>query len=165
VIDVTGFAEWLESTAVSRVIVHYRWIWPLCEILHFFGLALVIGCAGFFDLRLMGFMKRIPVQAARDLMPLAVTGFLINFTTGTIFFVGAPHQYVNNPAWWAKVLFLMLAGLNAIVFETRIGVRTSGLGAGADTPAAAKVIGAVSLVSWLGVLYWGRMLPFIGNAF
>jgi len=38
-------------------------------------------------------------------------------------------------------------------------------GAGDDTPLAAKVIGLVSLGSWLGVLYFGRMLPFIGNAF
>jgi hypothetical protein len=29
----------------------------------------------------------------------------------------------------------------------------------------AKVIGLMSLVSWFGVLYWGRMLPFIGNSF
>ena len=36
---------------------------------------------------------------------------------------------------------------------------------GADTPLGAKIIGAVSLISWLGVLYWGRMLPFIGNSF
>jgi hypothetical protein len=39
------------------------------------------------------------------------------------------------------------------------------LGAGADTPRSAKIVGAVSLVSWFGVLYWGRMLPYIGNAF
>ena len=55
-----GFVVWLESTALSRAIVHYRWIWPLCEIMHFIGLTLVVGIAGFFDLRLMGFMKRVP---------------------------------------------------------------------------------------------------------
>jgi hypothetical protein len=39
------------------------------------------------------------------------------------------------------------------------------LGAGEDTPAAAKAIGAVSIFAWFAVLYWGRMLPFIGNAY
>ena len=29
----------------------------------------------------------------------------------------------------------------------------------------AKAIGAVSIVAWFGVLFWGRMLPFVGNAF
>ena len=28
-----GFVVWLESTTLSRGIVHYRWIWPLCEII------------------------------------------------------------------------------------------------------------------------------------
>ena len=160
-----GFVAWMESTALSRSIVQYPWIWPLCEIIHFIGLTLVIGIAGFFDLRLMGFMKRVPLVAAKDLMPLAIAGFLMNLTTGVIFFVGSPHQYVNNVAWWAKVSFLVLAGLNVIVFETTISARTMNVGAGDDTPRAAKIVGAVSLVLWLGVLYWGRMLPFIGNAY
>ena len=90
---------------------------------------------------------------------------MLNLTTGTIFFIGTPHQYVGNIAFWAKVFFLLLAGLNAMFFETTVGARTITLGAGDDTPRSAKIVGAVSLVSWLGVLYWGRMLPYIGNAF
>lgn len=160
-----GFVVWLESTSLSRGIVHYPWIWPLFEIIHFIGLTLVIGIAGFFDLRLMGVMKRVPVSAARDLMPLAIAGFLMNLTTGAAFFIGTPHQYVGNVAWWAKVLCLLLAGLNAMFFETTVGARTMNLAAGDDTPWSAKMVGAVSLASWLGVLYWGRMLPYIGNAF
>jgi hypothetical protein len=159
------FVAWLESTALSRAIVHYPWIWPLCETIHFVGLSLVIGIVGFFDLRLMGFLKRVPLRAARDLMPLAIAGFLLNLTTGLTFLIGAPHQYLRNSAWWAKVFFLVLAGLNALVFETTVGASTIDLGVGDDTPATAKIIGAVSLVSWLAVVYWGRMLPFIGNAF
>ena len=71
-----AFVAWLEGTALSRAIVHYPWIWPLCETIHFVGLALVIGIAGFFDLRLLGFMKRVPVRAAKDLMPFAVAGVM-----------------------------------------------------------------------------------------
>jgi hypothetical protein len=160
-----GFVAWVESTALSRAIVQYPWIWPFCEIVHFVGLSLVIGIAGFFDLRLMGFMKRVPVAAARDLMPLAIAGFVMNLATGATFFIGKPDQYVDNIAWWAKVFCLVLAGLNAMFFETTVGARTINLGAGEDTPRSAKIAGAVSLASWLGVLYWGRMLPYIGNAF
>ena len=160
-----GFAGWLASTALSKTVVRYPWIWPACEIIHFIGLTLVIGIAGFFDLRLMGFMKRVPVAAARDLMPFAIAGFLMNFATGATFFVGKPDQYVDNFAWWAKVFCLVLAGANAMFFETRVGARAIGVGAGEDTPRAAKIVGAVSLASWLGVLYFGRMLPYIGGAF
>jgi hypothetical protein len=35
------------------------------------------------------------------------------------------------------------------------------LGAGEDTPAAVKVVAAVSLLSWFAVLYFGRMIPYL----
>ena len=34
-----------------------------------------------------------------------------------------------------------------------------------DTPTSLKIAGAVSIASWFAVLYFFRMLPFIGNAF
>jgi hypothetical protein len=160
-----AFVAWLQATRLSHAIVFTTWVWPLCETLHFVGLALVIGIVGFFDLRLMGFFRRIPVAAARDLMPFAIAGFGINVMTGMTFLIGHPEQYAHNIAWWYKVGSLALAGLNAAVFETWVGARTVPLGEGADTPVSAKLVGAVSILSWFGVLYWGRMLPFIGNAY
>ncbi len=162
---IDNMVTWLQGTALSHAIVTYIWVWPLCETLHFVGLALIIGIVGFFDLRLIGFFRRIPVAAVRDLMPFAIGGFSLNLVTGITFLIGHPEQYAHNIAWWFKVGFLATAGLNAAVFEWTIGPRTVPLGAGADTPMAAKAIGVVSLVAWFGVLYWGRMLPFIGNAY
>ena len=67
-----------QATPLSLWINQSTWIWPLCETLHFIGLSLLLGITGFFDLRLMGFFKRVPVAAARDLMPLALAGFAMN---------------------------------------------------------------------------------------
>jgi hypothetical protein len=51
----------LQSTSVSLFLQSQSaWLWPLSETLHFIGLALLIGATGFFDLRLLGFMKRLP---------------------------------------------------------------------------------------------------------
>ena len=83
----------------------------------------------------------------------------------TVFLIGHPEQYARSMAWWFKVGSLALAGLNAAIFESGIGARTVPLPAGVDTPLAAKAVGVVSLIAWFGVLYWGRMLPFIGSAF
>jgi hypothetical protein len=156
---------WIQATRLSQAIVFSTWVWPVCEIVHFIGLALIIGIAGFFDVRLMGFFKRIPVGAAQELMPLAIAGFALNLTTGTVFLIGHPEQYFHNIAWWCKVAFLAIAGLNAFVFKAIVGPRLADLPDEDDTPIGAKLVGVVSLVAWFGVLYWGRMLPFIGNAF
>ena len=159
------FVEWVRATALSHAIVYQIWIWPLCETLHFIGLAVVIGIAGFFDLRLMGFFRQIAVDDARELMPLAVIGFLLNLTTGITFFIGHPEQYAHNPSWWWKFGFLCLAGFNALIFQFAVGRQTIELPAGADTSPAVKTIGVVWLISWFAVLYFGRMLPFLGGAF
>ena len=83
------------------------------------------------------------------------------FVTGTLFFVGAPDQYIDNPAWYGKLLFLAVAMVNIAIFETTQGARMLRLPAGERTPATFKLAGAVSMGSWLLVLYFGRMLPFL----
>jgi hypothetical protein len=160
-----AFVAWVRATPASVWINQTIWIWPLCETIHFIGLSLLLGCVGFFDLRLMGFFKRVPVAAARDLMPFAIGGFAMNLVTGLVFLTGLPEQYAHNRAWWMKVAFLALAGANAVFYETRVAKRILMLSPGAEPPAAARLVGALSLFAWLGVLYWGRMLPFIGDAY
>lgn len=156
---------WLSDTTLAHLMLESRWMWPVSETLHFIGLALLIGTAGVFDLRLMGFLKTMPLAAAMRMRGWAAAGILINVVTGILFFIAAPNQYLPNPAWWGKLAFLAVAIGNIVWFETRQGRRMLTVAAGADTPVSFKVAGAVSMLSWFAVLYFGRMLPFIGNAF
>ena len=163
---ITSFAVWLEATSVSRVVTHYSWIWPTCETLHFMGLALLIGNVGVLDLRLLGAVKRLPVAPLNRLIRWGVLGFVINLLTGLVFFAGAPTQYVNNIAFAFKLLFMALAAVNLLVFYLfGVARAVDALGPGDDAPLSAKIIAATSLFLWVGVMFWGRMLPFIGNAF
>ena len=159
------FAAWLRATSISEAIRVSSWLWPVCEILHFFGLSLLIGIAGFFDLRLLGFWKRVPISAAWTLMPWAKAGFALAAITGVAFFVGAPEQYINNPAFYIKIFFLIVANVNAVYFEAIYRRQVEAGQFDADRSIGFTVIAVVSIVSWLFVIYWGRMLPFIGNAF
>jgi hypothetical protein len=159
------FALWIKDLPISEAIRVSPWLWPVCEILHFSGLSLLIGVAGFFDLRLLGFWPRVPISAAWSLMPWAKRGFAVAAITGVIFFVGAPDQYINNRAFWWKVAFLLLANLNAVYFEVAYRGRVERQELDLKPPAAFRTIAAVSIASWLLVVYWGRMLPFIGEAF
>jgi hypothetical protein len=155
----------LKATWISQQMTTQPWLWAICETLHFIGLALLVGAAGFFDLRLMGLMRRVPLPAVMPVRRWAAAGVVINLVTGVLFFIGAPEQYVDNPAWWGKLGFLAVALLNVAFFETRLGSRMLSGAAGDDTPFSFKAAGAISIASWFMVLYLGRMLPFIGNAF
>jgi hypothetical protein len=150
-----GFISWLEATGFSTTLRNTTWLWPTCESIHFLGLTMLIGAAGFFDLRLMGFMRRVPIAAAKAFMPYGIAGFALNLMTGTLFFVMRPSMYAFSAAWWAKVFFIVLAGFNAMLFETTLGARVLTLGPGEDTPTSFKIVGCVSLLSWFAVLYFG----------
>ena len=158
------FYQWLASTSLSHWINdHSQWLWPALETLHFFGLCLLVGVAGFFDCRLMGMLRGVPINAVKRFMPWALVGFSINLLTGVLFFTAQPSVYAANPAWWAKVCFIFVAGANALFFETTMGERLAATSPDDDTPWSFKIIGAVSLLSWFLVLYFGRMLPFIST--
>ena len=157
--------QWLKSTSVSHVMTMTPYAWPICEMLHFIGLALLVGGAGVIDLRLMGFLRSVPVTAVMQLRKWAMLGVLLNVVTGTLFFIGSPEQYTSNTAWYFKLLFLFVAFANVAIFETTQSRRLLTLPAGERTPISFKLAGAVSMGAWMLVLYFGRMLPFIGNAF
>ena len=160
-----AFAVWLRGTEVSEAIRVLPWLWPVCEIIHFVGLCLLVGVVGFFDLRLLGFFPRVSLSAAWSLVPWGKFGFALAAITGVTFFIGAPDQYVTNVAFYGKVIFLLIAGANAMLFEWTYGAKVSADEMTGVAPGALKTIAVVSIVSWLFVIYWGRMLPFVGNAF
>jgi hypothetical protein len=64
------------------------------------------------------------------------------------------------------MLFILLAGLNLFAFwVTGTSRKVDSIGADEDAPGLAKLMAAASLFLWIGVMFWGRMLPFIGSAF
>ena len=157
--------RYLKSTTLAEFVVSTPWVWPAAETFHFLGLALLFGSIAPLDFRLLGFMRHLPVSAFRALVPWAVAGFGINLVTGAIFLVAAPDQYLRNISWWFKVLFLIVAGLNILLFNRVQESQADAMAPGAHTSPVLKMIGGVSLVSWFLVLYFGRMLAFLGNAF
>jgi hypothetical protein len=160
------FAVWLKGTHVSWLITHYAWVWAISQVVHFFGMSLLFGCIALLDLRILGIGISSPVSAVNQFVPWGICGFIMNVITGSLFFLGQPLQYVDNPGFWLKMLFIFLAGGNiAIFYLTGIADRVEVLEAGDEAPLAAKVIAGSSLVLWVGVMFFGRMLPYFGAAF
>ena len=157
------FSAWLEATRLSKGLFSITWLWPLCESLHFLGLCVLIGGAGFLDLRLMGMFRGVALADIRKFMPWATAGFLINVVTGTLFLIMQPHLYLTSLVWWSKVAFIGVAGLNAVFFETRLSQSALALAPDAEMPASLRFVGGLSLFSWFAVLYCGRMLPYLGT--
>jgi hypothetical protein len=74
--------------------------------------------------------------------------------------VTEPNQYVYNPAFHWKMIFMITAGLNASAFYLTSYRRTTALAAPDDAPPLAKIIAVVSISLWIGVITSGRLLTF-----
>src|SRR5678815_4468015 len=147
------FSAWVESTAISKALFDTSWLWPACESLHFLGLCMLIGGAGLLDLRLMGFFRGVALRDVKAFMPWAIGGFAINLITGVLFLIMQPHLYLSSGVWWSKVAFIVLAGSNAMFFETRLSTRAMALSPDDAMPAPLRLVGGLSLFSWFAVLY------------
>ncbi len=159
---------WLTSPALVEFLIHHSWGWTMSEVLHFIGLTLLIGTIGMFDLRLLGVAKELPISQLRRLLPWGALGFVLCVATGLVFVLGLKAN-VPNPIYnvlttdtflQLKLLFIFLAGLNLLAFYlTGVSRAVDLLGPGEDATPLAKVIAGTSLFLWIGVIYFGRHIP------
>jgi hypothetical protein len=154
-----GIAEFGIESGI-HAFMNTAWAWPAMESLHFIGLSMLFGTIGLFDLRMLGFARSISMAALHKLVPWGVLGYLINVTTGFLFFVSDPTQYLYNPAFQLKVLCMIIAGLNMAVFYATTARQIKLSQAHQAAPLPAKIIAAVSLLSWSGVIVFGRLITF-----
>jgi hypothetical protein len=155
----------LLSTGVNDFVATHDWVWPVCEILHFFGMALIIGTIGLVDLRILGIGKGIPIKSLERFVPLGVIGFCINLFTGLTFVggnpVGGPQEYLTNLAFLLKMLLILIAGVNLLAFYA-FGIARAANAVAPDgtAPVSAKVVAGVSLAAWIGVIIFGRYIMY-----
>jgi len=150
------------ARSIARYVNDEPWTWISSETLHFIGLSLLVGIVLLIDLRALGVLRAIPFTALERLLPWAAVGFAVNIVTGMLFFIARPDFYTENPAFYWKLLFVLLASANTLYFFFDEGWTTT---PGSDVRLVTKVVAASALVLWVGVMYWGSMLPFIGNSF
>ena len=159
-----GLQIWLHAKLLSvpavAAFMRTNWAWPAIESIHFMGLTLLFGTIAVWDLRLLGLLKRVSVVDLHRLVAFAVLGFAINASSGAMFLMTEPNQYIYNPAFQFKLLLLAIAGVNVLVFYLTVFRRLGGLAPGSDAPRIMKLFGATSLICWVGVIICGRLITF-----
>ena len=136
------------------------WGWPTAESIHFLGLCLLIGCVGVFDLRMLGIGRGISYVQMHKLVKVGVFGYVLNVTTGIMFLTTAPDQYLFNPAFQSKLLFMLVAGFNMLWFYAHHSVSVKMTDSIASVTYRVKVIAMISLLCWTGVIICGRLITY-----
>jgi len=150
----------------SQAMVFSKWWWTFMMVMHFLGLCLIVGTVGLLDIRIMGFLKVLPVGPLHRFIPWALAGLGVNVLTGILAFIGQPDNYIYSGVFWLKMLSLLLLGLNAVVFYmTDVFTGVEHLGPGEDAPIFAKLVAASSLFLWFAVITLGRFIQPVADTF
>jgi hypothetical protein len=156
-----AFCQWLEQLPFAADIRESGWLFPTLETVHVVALVIVIGSILSVDTRLLGLgaRNRAFTAIAREMLPWTWMGFVVASLAGTLMFASKAVTYAANWPFRVKLLLLLLAGLNMMLFHGW-GMRDVRLWDTRKPPISAQLAGALSLLLWLGVLTAGRWIGF-----
>jgi hypothetical protein len=139
----------------------WAWLYPVVEIVHILSFVIVVGAAFFFDLRLLGLARSVPVTAlASHLLNWARAGFAVVVPTGLMMFTAHATEMASNPVFRVKLILVAAGVLNAAAFHQWPFKSVDGWNVGASAPAWAKATALVSLLCWSGAIACGRLLAY-----
>lgn len=153
----------INESPFSTALRESQYAFPLVEGVHLLGLALSFGLLLLIDLRLIGWVLRgIPAgQLLHQLRTLLFAGFAATFISGGLLLWAEAESMVDNPAFLFKLGFMLIACVNALLFEVKFGAKTDQWTG--QVPAAAKLAGWVSLSFWTLSTITGRLIPYVSS--
>jgi len=157
--------EWcqlIQDSPFSTAIRESRIVFPIIEGTHVLTLALSVGMVMWFDLRLLGIsMRRHTVSETFGYVkPWMFSGFIIMFTSGGLLFWSQPLRCYVSGYFLAKLILLVLAGVNVMVYHFTIDRSREQWDKSPIPPLQARLAGLVSLLLWMGVIAVGRIMAY-----
>lgn len=150
---ITQAASDLSRNPINR----WEWVFPVVESIHICGFTLLVGTVAVLDLRLsdLALTRQSVANLAKSLTPWIYLGIAVQFITGPYLFTSSPHDYIHNPSFRMKMMFLAAA----LIFHFTAVRGTAGkmqpLGVGWR-----RLIAFVSIALWIGVIFSGLSIGF-----
>jgi hypothetical protein len=136
-----------------RAIATVPWLYPALEIVHIVGIGLLLGSLVLVELRIWGRAAELPIEPlARFGLRLTGAGFALAAASGIVMFLSQPGELLANAPFLVKMALLVGAGLNALLFHWRGGVRRD--------DAFGRGLTLVSLGLWLAIIICGRSIAY-----
>lgn len=132
----------------------HPWAYPMLEVVHLIGVALIVGNLVLLELRVFGWGSALPIEPlARLSLGLVGLGFGLAVLTGLLMFGTQPGELLANRVFTVKMALIMMAGCNAGWFHARRSLQFQ------DTTARASML--LSLVIWILVITCGRWIAYV----
>ena len=135
---------------------------PIVEATHVLAVALVFGTIFIVDLRLLGVphVRRSFTLIASELLRYTWAAFALAVVTGALMFAPNSITYYSNTAFRLKMLTLLAAGVNMLIFQLLTSRTVKSWDQNAPVPGAARIAGLLSILLWITVIAFGRWIGF-----
>jgi hypothetical protein len=159
---VSSFLQWLQDTSFSAALRDSTWAEPVVETIHVLTLTVFLGFTVLLDLRLLGVAMRHEriSEVLDELNPPIIGAFLIMLATGALLFCGDPVAFYGTIFFRVKMIMLILAVLNILIFNLTLGRRITDWEQNPNIPTMAKLAAIVSLVLWAAIIAAGRAIAY-----
>lgn len=156
------WCQWLQHTRFATAISESDWLFPLIEGTHILALPLSVGMIVILDLRLLGiaFCDGPAGKLVLNLLRWCKIGFAVMFLTGGLLLITQAGKAYGNPFFRAKLIFLLLLGINAAVYQKLFFPKMAQWNSASAVPAGAKFCAGFSLILWVGVIVCGRTMAY-----
>jgi len=149
-IEESSFSTWLRESE-SPFVFYFVLLW------HTFGLSLLVGANGLVDLRLLGFLRSIPLPPLKRFFRIMWIGFGINAVTGVLLLISYPTKALTNPVFYAKLTMIGFAVWVLTKLQKVFAVTTA---TEAELMAKGATLAKWSLGLWIGTISAGRLLAY-----
>jgi hypothetical protein len=154
---------WLHDTPFGTIIRESTWAEPIIETIHVLTLTVFLGFVILLDLRLLDVaLRRTPVSTVfRQLNPWLFGSFAVMLVTGLSLFSGDPVLFYGTIFFKLKMVALLAAALNVVIFNCTVRRRLLQWDSLPATPRGAKITGILSLILWISVVACGRGIAYV----
>jgi hypothetical protein len=154
--------EWLQASSLAVYIHKTAWAFTTVELVHVFAISLVIGTIAIVDLRLLGLAstKRPFTELSRQVLPYTWAAFAVAVIAGSLLFISQATAYFANTMFRIKMLIIVLAGINMLIFELITARGAQKWDLAPTPPPPARLAGGISLACWVLVVVFGRWTGF-----
>jgi hypothetical protein len=158
-----SFAQFIQSTAFFTALRGSSYVYPLVLSLHMVTIALFGGMILMTDMRLLGWAMRghkVSDVVEQFRVPKRI-GFIVMIMLGVLMACCKAEEYYYNDWFRLKLLLLLLVGLHALIFRSRVYGRAAEFDQASPLPAGARLAAGISLLLWIGIACCGRGIGYI----
>jgi hypothetical protein len=151
----------IEMSALAVAMRQWLWLYPIVEVVHLTGIALLVGSIAILDLRLLGLARTLPVrQLASHVLPWSAAAFLLIVPSGLLMFIAHASDFIQSNVFVLKMCLILAAGANAALFHAGAFRAAADWDVQRMPPTAARIAAGLSLALWVSVIACGRLLAY-----